>query len=60
MGEFLERLFTTPTDIVQKIYIRQKDVKSIKITQIGNSHKFWWSVAELEISQLSAPIEGKT
>ena len=56
MSEFLDKLFKIPTDIVQKIYIRQKDVKYIKLTQVGNSDRFWWSVAELEISQAKSDL----
>jgi hypothetical protein len=56
MSEFLEKLFKSPTDIVQKISIRQKDVRYIKLTQVGNSDRFWWSVAELEISQAQSGL----
>jgi hypothetical protein len=51
MSDFLERQFKTPADIVQKIQITEKDIKFIKLTQIGNSLKFWWSIAELEIAR---------
>ncbi len=49
ISEFLEKLFEAPDDLVQNIYISEKDTKFIKLTQIGNSRRFWWSIAELDI-----------
>jgi len=53
ISEFLRKLFESPTDIEQKIQIRRNGVRSIKITQIGTSNRFRWSVAELDIAQPS-------
>ena len=49
ISEFLEKLFEAPDDLVQNIYISEKGTKFIKLTQIGNSRRFWWSIAELDI-----------
>lgn len=49
ISEFLEKLFKAPDDLVQNIYISEKQTKFIKLTQIGNSKRFWWSISELDI-----------
>lgn len=49
ISEFLEKLFEAPDDLVQNVYISEKETKFIKLIQIGNSRRFWWSIAELDI-----------
>lgn len=49
ISEFLEKLFEAPDDLVQNIYISEKETKFIKLIQVGNSRRFWWSIAELDI-----------
>ncbi len=49
ISEFIERLFEAPDELIQNIYISEKGTKFIKLTQIGNSRRFWWSIAELDI-----------
>jgi hypothetical protein len=49
ISEFLEKLFEAPDDLVQNIYISEEETKFIKLTHLGNSRRFWWSIAELDI-----------
>lgn len=55
LSEFLEKLFETPDDLVQTIHISEKETKFIKLTQIGNSRQFWWSIAELSVFKPTTP-----
>ena len=48
--EFLEHMLDFPGNPKQKIYIHAENIKYVKITQLGSSEKFWWSIAELEVS----------
>jgi len=48
--EFFKRLEKNhPDDYIQRIYVQGKDIKYIKLTQIGNSRKYSWSIAELQV-----------
>lgn len=47
--EFLDNLIHTPRDIKQNIYLEGKKIKYLKITQLGESQRKWWSVAEMKI-----------
>ena len=51
-SEFLGRMLNSPDNLVQDIYIYAKDIKYVKMTQIGSSGNSWWSIAELDISTL--------
>jgi len=51
-SEFLELMFNSQESLEQNIYIHAKDIKYVKITQVGESGNFWWSIAELDVSTL--------
>jgi len=48
-GEFMKKLISSPRNKVQDVYLSGCKLKYLKLTHIGNSRKYLWSVAELKI-----------
>lgn len=52
-SRFLERMLNSSENLKQNIFIHAKDIKYVKITQAGMSKRYWWSIAELDVSSLA-------
>lgn len=48
-GEFTKEMIYSPSNPIQKIYLREPNIRYLKIIHLGKDKTFWWSVAELKI-----------